>query len=205
MPNLPISKEKQDLIQMLFQEGKSFKEIKNITKLNWRTIKKYANKPDKIYNSEKIKQIYLLTGSLVRVANILNISTTTVWRQLQKAKVKVGKGCSSWKKLYSSIRGRIKRSQWHKDILTKYNSKCIKCNTDSKTVHHLMKVSNLRDQIIKSHPEINPYNSRQEVKMFLDLVMKLHTPEIGVVLCHTCHSKEHSSKIRNRKLILTTD
>jgi DNA invertase Pin-like site-specific DNA recombinase len=58
MPNLPISKEKQDLIQMLFQEGKSFKEIKNITKLNWRTIKKYANKPDKIYNSEKIKQIY---------------------------------------------------------------------------------------------------------------------------------------------------
>lgn len=190
-----LSKEKQKLIQETFNKLRSVEATIKELGFNYRTIVKYLfNKPSKRKcNPDEAVRVYQITGSLKRTAKILNISATTVWRNLKFKNIDVGNGASTWRRLYATLRRRVSKSQWRKDILQRDNYKCIECGEPSNTVHHIKRLADLRDQIVKTYPDINPFNSYAELRQFTDLVMNLHN-EIadGVVYCSKCHDKEHS-------------
>lgn len=176
-----------------YSSGVSVKDLKvkyNI--LDNRTLKKYLADLLPDLSSEKIIAIYQACGSLKSTAKILGISRTAVWRRLQKHSIKVGSGSTSWKKLYSALRARVTRSKWRKDILTRDSNKCIRCSVESCTVHHLTKLSAIRDKVLRENPLINPLNSYQELRQFTDLVMEAHCNVEGITLCSKCHDLEHS-------------
>ena len=114
-------------------------------------------------DSKEVVRIYLIVGSLARVSKLLNISKVTVWRNLKTESINVGSKSLSWKKLYNTLRGRVTTSNWRKNILKKYHNQCAICKTPSNIVHHIKKLSNLRDEIVKLHPEINPFNSYKKI------------------------------------------
>lgn len=191
---MTISNDKQDMIQKTFEKIKTIQGVCDELQLNYRTVAKYLkNKPQqRKCNPQDAIKIYDLTGSLMRTAKILNVSSTTVWRNLKSQNVIVGGGSKNWKRLYLTLRRRVSKSQWRKDILEKYSYKCNSCQSPSNIVHHIKKLSDLRDEIIKNYPQINPFNSFKELRQFTDLVMNLHHQDEGVVLCRDCHEKEHS-------------
>jgi biotin operon repressor len=190
---MSLSLKEQEKIQKSFTRTKSISSVEKETGYSYHTIVKYVGYKPIVYNTTRIVEVYLLSGSLDRVAKILNISRVTVWRQLKKAGVSVGSGTKSWKRLYNTLRRRVSKSDWRLQVLQICNSKCILCDINSNVVHHIKKLSDLRDQIIKEYPDINPFNSYQELRKFTDLVMSLHKIEDGVVLCTDCHEKEHSA------------
>lgn len=191
---MTISDTKRNMIQKIFEKIGTIQGVCNELQLNYRTVAKYLkNKPQqRKCNPQNVIKIYELTGSLKRTAKILNISSTTVWRNLKSQNVIVGNGSKNWKRLYLTLRGRVSKSQWRKDILKKCDYKCSSCKEPSNIVHHIKKLSDLRDEIIKNYPNINPFSSFKELRQFTDLVMNLHHQDDGVVLCRDCHEKEHS-------------
>jgi hypothetical protein len=191
---MTLSAEKQKIIQETFDRLQSIEATIKELKLNYRTVAKYLNnKPDKRKcNPIEAIRIYQITGSLKRTASILGISKVTVWRNLKSQNVNVGKGATNWKRLYLTLRKRVSKSTWRQAILEKYNYMCVLCSAPSRTVHHLKKLSDLRDEVVKNYPQINPFNSFEELRQFTNLVMELHKMEDGIVLCTECHNKEHS-------------
>lgn len=188
-----LSNEQQKLIKNTFDRLQSIEETIKELGFNYRTIIKYINRTakQKCDFTETIR-VYQIVGLLNRTAKILGFSRSTIWRVLKSQNIDVGKGSSTWKRLYLTLRRRVSKSQWRKDILERDNYQCIICNNPSKTVHHIKKLSDLRDEIVKNYPHINPFNSFQELRAFTDLVMALHINEDGAVLCKDCHEKEHS-------------
>lgn len=189
-----IKDEKKEIIQSVFDECKSIQKTCQILQLNYRTVCKYIdNKPSKRKcNPKEAVRIYSIVGSLARVAKILNISKVTAWRNLKSEGIVIGTGAKSWRRLYSTLRRRVTKSQWRKDILQKYDYKCAICKAETNIVHHSKKLSDLRDEVVQFHPDINPFNSYAELRQFTDLVMMSHKIEEGIVLCRVCHENEHS-------------
>lgn len=175
--------------------GLSFKEIK--TKYNIldnRTLKKYLSDLLPNLSDERLISVYQACGCLNSTAKILGISRTAVWRRLKKGNIEIGSGSKTWKKVYSTLRARVVRSKWRKGILERDNYKCVKCSLESRIVHHITKLSDIRDLILKNNPHINPLNSYKELRLFTDLVMKVHDEIEGITLCNTCHNLEHSKQ-----------
>lgn len=188
-----LSLEKQRLIQDTYNELKTISATVKKLGFNFRTVVRYLHNkpPQRKCDPLEVAKVYNITGTLERTAKILNISRVTVWRNLKSQNINVGKGSSNWKKLYHTLRGRVSKSKWRQSILEKYNHKCAVCLNSSNIVHHIIKLSDLRDKVIKDYPHINPFGSYKELRYFTNLVMDLHTIEGGVVLCHQCHELEH--------------
>lgn len=189
-----LSEDNQKLIQNTYQRLGTIEATIEELGFNYRTIVKYLpNKPGK-RKCDPLEAVraYQITGSLKRTAKILGVSTTTIWRNIKSQNISVGKGTTNWKRLYLTLRGRVSKSKWRQSVLEKYNYACVFCGGASRTVHHLRKLSDLRDEIVKNYPYINPFNSFEELRQFTDLVMGLHKIEEGVVLCSACHDKEHT-------------
>ena len=162
---------------------------------NYRTLMKYIGDLLPRYpNDDRFMEVYALTGSLKRTAQILGVgSTATVWRRLKKNNVIVGHGANNWKRLYFTLRRRVSKSQWRADVLAKYNAKCAICQEPSQTVHHqTMTLADIRDMVIKQHPDINPFRSFNELRQFTDLVMEYHNTCDGIVLCRQHHEEQHA-------------
>lgn len=185
-----------DQIKKVYSETQNSVKTAKILKLDNRTVKKYLGNEylDESTPDSKIVELYELTGDLSRVSDIIGFSRVTVWRALQRKGVKVGKGSNSWKRLYSTIRQRVTKSNWRKNILERDNYTCQKCGEKSKTVHHLTKLSDIRDKILKMYPDINPFLNYQEMTRFSNLVLKEHDNVEGITLCSKCHELEHSKK-----------
>lgn len=192
MPNNPISEEKQLAIQKLYDDGISYTNIGILLSINYRTVKKYViPRPKTIISDQRVANVYMLVGCLTRAADILDISQTTVWRRLKKQNIQVGGGASSWKRLYATLRARATRSTWRKTILDRDNRLCVECGQQSNIVHHIMTLADIRDNVIRSNPGINPFNSFSELRQFTDIVMSAHLVENGIVLCRDCHEDKH--------------
>lgn len=189
-----ISITNQKLIQDTYNKLQSIEATIKELGFNYRTIAKYIHKRPGVRKCDPIEvaRVYQVVGSLKRTAKILDISTTTVWRNLKTQNIHVGGGASNWRRLYATLRRRVTTSQWRKDILERDDYKCIKCGEPSNTVHHIKRLADLRDQIVRTYPTINPFNSFGELRQFTDLVMSLHDTKDGIVLCYKCHDKEHS-------------
>lgn len=197
MPRRSLSHDK------IYEIIKTFEKLQNISSVqkklgyNYRTIIKYLPERKSQFLSkkcsiERIIELYNLTGSLTRVAIILETSKTSVWRLLAKNNIKLCKGTASWKRLYLTLRRRVSKSEWRQNVLKKYDNKCSICKIDSQTVHHIKKLSDLRDQVLREYPLLNPYRSYSELRKFTDIVMELHKIEDGIVLCTKCHELVHS-------------
>lgn len=182
-------------IKELYQQGKSISEIEQLIGYSYRTIVKYIpNRRSHSPKTEDVVNTYRINGTLDGTAKLLGYSTTAIWRHLKKAKIEVGNGAKDSKRLYSALRARTTKSKWRKNILERDNYKCIRCGKDSKTVHHIDKLSVIRDRVFMKNPNINPLRSYKELRIFTDAVMAEHKEENGVVLCNNCHDKEHSNK-----------
>lgn len=192
-----LNEEKQQLIRQTYSELKSVEATIKKLGFNYRTIIKYLDeKPvHRKCDPHEVARVYQITGSLKRVANILAISPTTVWRNLKSQNIPVGQGTNNWKRLYLTLRRRVSKSKWRQHILERDNYSCTKCGEKSSTVHHIIKLSDLRDKIVKNYPHINPFNSFTELRQFTDLVMELHNTNDGIVLCNKCHDKEHTKSL----------
>ncbi len=141
-----------------------------------------------------VGRVYRVNGTLQGTAKALGISTTTVWRHLQKCGIKVGNGAVDSVRLYRTLRARVSRSDWRQRILDRDNRLCTKCNTPSITVHHITKLSEIRDYVLLANPSLNPFGSFRDLREFTDAVMMAHDTVDGIVLCNRCHDLEHSSK-----------
>jgi len=146
------------------------------------------------HRPNKLNNEYNLRGPVsdylrVSINKILHISKTTIWRHLKKNNIQIG-GSKDSKRLYGAMRKRVSISTWRKKILELYNYKCSKCYKDSNTVHHIVRLVDIRDYVIEKY-KIDPFSSRKNLSLFLDLVMENHKIEYGVVLCNSCHEECH--------------
>ena len=108
--------------------------------------------------------------------------------------VEVGRGATGWKRLYGSMRARCSRGPWRAAILERDGETCTQCGEPSTTVHHVSRrLADIRDDILREHPEVNPFASRQSLTQFLDLVGAAHEGVTGTVLCYACHEEEHTA------------
>jgi predicted DNA-binding transcriptional regulator AlpA len=140
---MTVSKLDQQIIYNTYKEHKSVTVTEKLTGFSYRTIIKYIDRST-FPKDEEIIRIYFITGRLEKVAELLNISKTTVWRRLIKNKTQVGKGSPTWKSLYKTLRARVSRSEWRKKILIRDNYSCVVCSKPAKNVHHLKKLSDVR-------------------------------------------------------------
>lgn len=191
MANNPLTYQEQENIKECFNRTKSVWAVTKELGHAHQTIKKYIDNTKFKIKDERVVEIYEICGSLERTGKILGLSSTSVWRRLQKLNVVVGQGSKSWKRLYLTLRRRVSKSNWRKEVLVKFNNQC-DCGKISNIVHHIKKLSDLRDEVIKNYPHINPFESYQKLRQFTDLVMSLHSIDDGIVLCKDCHEKEHS-------------
>ena len=193
-----ISPNKIPIIRNHYQNGLSIESISNIMNLNFRTVKKHIIDliPEKT-SHDRVIEVYLASGSLKDTGNITGYSPTTVWRILTKHRIPVGNGTSSWKRLYHTLRRRVSNSQWRKSILIRDNFTCQKCYVHSNIVHHKTKLSEIRNQILKENPSIDPFRSYKELREFTDLVLKKHNEIEGIVLCGKCHDVIHHGNLKD--------
>lgn len=145
---------------------------------------------------DRVKSVYLVTGNLDKSSEILKVSKTTVFRILKKNGVKVGKGTKNWKSLYGTLRRRVTTSKWRKNIIERDGGKCCRCDNVSNTVHHITKLSDIRDSILIKYPDLDPFKDYKSLRCFTDLVMKEHDNVEGEVLCTLCHELEHKYEKR---------
>lgn len=179
----------------LFKNGSTIGDIKNKFKYDYRTIKKYLGDLYKkvTIKDEDVIRVYSITGCLKRSAEILGVSSTTIWRRLVKNNTPIGKIVTQ-KRLYRTLRARVTRSTWREKILERDDYKCVKCKTPSTIVHHIKKLSDLRDSVIAEYPQIDPFYDRRSLILFLNLVMGKHEIDYGEVLCKMCHDNEHKNR-----------
>lgn len=195
MKSTKISSDKIKELRKDYLSGLPLKELRiKHTILDNRTIKKYLSDLLPDLSDFRVISVYKACGNLDGAAKILGISRTAVWRRLTKNNIEVGSGSKDWKKLYNTIRARATRSLWRKNILERDNYRCVNCGKDSCIVHHVTKLSNIRDSVLKNYPDVNPLNSYQELRKFTDLVMEAHNEIGGITLCNVCHDLEHSKK-----------
>ncbi len=193
-PSLPLKEVFK--IRSLFQETRSLTEVCNLTGYNWRTIKRYANAPNRQKTDRnRVAELYKATGRLSDVAEILSVSTTTVWRALKEIGINIGPGSKTWKRLYKTLRQRVYKSDWRASILERDGHRCQKCGESSEHVHHEIHLAQIRNNVLKNHPELNPLDSYQELRKFTDLVMYAHKDVPGIVVCSKCHDNIHSGFI----------
>lgn len=141
-------------------------------------------------SDDEVVRVFRLTGNLRRAGGLLQLSATTVWRRLQRAGVEVGTGARDSRRLYKTLRRRVSRSAWRQQVLARDQACCRECGAPSTTVHHVKRLSVIRDEIARE-TGINPFQSYQDLRAFTDAVMAAHRPEDGVVLCTTCHDTGH--------------
>lgn len=181
-------------LRAIYMQTSSIMKVRQITGYNFRTIQKYCRdlfrpKPDK----NRIIDVYAVTGQLHRTASVCKCSKTHVWRVLKAAGISVGSGASTWRRLYNTLRARVSGSAWRREILIRDSSQCVKCKLPSKTVHHTYRLADIRDDVLRQHPELNPFRSYQELRTFTNLVMQAHDQVDGYVLCKRCHDLEHNT------------
>lgn len=192
-PRLPD--EEVSKIQDLYQKTRSLTGVQAITGYNWRTVRRYANAPAKQKTDRtRVADLYRATGRLSDVAEILGVSTTTVWRALKGLDIVVGPNSRTWERLYRTLRQRVYKSDWRAAILERDGHLCKKCGQASENVHHEIHLSQIRNSVLRDHPDLNPLGSYQELRKFTDLVMAAHIDIPGVVLCSDCHDQIHSNR-----------
>lgn len=193
MPYPPLSRANIDSLNELYDAGHSISEIRVLTGLHRVTIKKYVgSRSNRIgLDTNEVVRIYRINGTLNGTAAVLNTTGSSVWRHLTKAGVTVGNGANDSIRLYKTLRRRVSRSEWRQCILDRDLHACRRCETPSNIVHHIKRLSLMRDEVAKENPSLNPFGSYQELRAFTDAVMLKHTLDLGEVLCRTCHEKEH--------------
>lgn len=188
-----LTREEIEEVKNLFLEGKSLGDLKKLLGYDYRTIKKYLGElyQEIKIDDEQIVKVYNITGCLNRTSTIIGLSRVTIYRRLIKNNIGVGLKVTS-KRLYNTLRKRVSDSEWRRAILERDNKSCVRCSKPSIIVHHVIKLSDLRDKVIKENPELNPFENRKNLSKFLDIIMSMHNLEDGITLCSLCHDREHT-------------
>ncbi len=101
----------------------------------------------------------------------------------------------SWKggicNLSEIVRGRL-YSAWTKYVFQRDGYTCHLCGIvgGKLVVHHTRTFAEIRDAVIKQHPELNiaEYN---DIDYLATLVIEAHELSDGLTLCRSCHKKHH--------------
>jgi 5-methylcytosine-specific restriction endonuclease McrA len=196
----PLSNSIVNALRRRYLAGQSVGRLAYEYGLTFNTVMKYVRDlhvPIVRISDKRVIQFYRLTGRLAATASMASLSKTTVWRRLKKYGVVVGKGTRDSKRLYTTLRARIVRSEWRQSILRRDRSKCVECGTASNTVHHTRRLATIRD-IVALETNVDPFASFADLRRFTDAVMAAHVPSDGIVLCKHCHAAKHRSPTRRR-------
>lgn len=194
MPRHPLSSTAIEQILRIYEETHNISEVRRKTGHSWRIIAKYIGEGRKrqVVPIEAVRA-YRMTGSLLDAAKLVGVHPSTIWRGITKAGV-TPQGAKDSKRLYRALRKRVNESQWRQDVLDRDGHCCVRCGAPSAIAHHEgFKLADMRDQVFRKHPQIDPFASRRELTTFLDLVMALHEVRDGLTLCKPCHDAEHSN------------
>jgi len=101
----------------------------------------------------------------------------------------------SWKGGVSQFReyarGRLHHA-WGKYVFERDSYICRLCGeSGGKMVgHHVRTFTQIRDAVLKEHPELNPA-VQIDKEILADLVVEAHQLKDGITLCRSCHKKHH--------------
>ena len=89
-------------------------------------------------------------------------------------------------------------------ILERDGYRCSMCNGEASTIHHIVRLADIKDRIIKENPNLS---LKDDVGLLSDLVMKAHDREKVISLCKVCHKRIHylSKQIRSNSVNSRTD
>lgn len=189
LPAIEIAK-----LRFHYNTGISIAKLHESTGYSAKTIHKYVRDLVKKTDDERISIVYKATGNIYRTAPICGVSYSTISRALHRIGTPIlHKKEKNWRRLYHTLRARASKSQWRKAILNRDNFCCISCHNSSNIVHHKIPLAQLRDDVLREYPAIDPFRSFEELRKFTDLVMDRHITDNGYILCRDCHETTHKN------------